>query len=80
MKKWYLLGDQTTVGSPGSCANQTPSTNNRLSLSAGVNPKANVPFSETQVWALLDNNLEPKATWAEMQVLKEKRPKARIMQ
>jgi len=45
-----------------------------------VNPKANVPFSETQVWALLDNNLEPNPMWAEMHDLKEERAKARTRQ
>lgn len=74
------MGDQTKVRSPGSRANQIPITNNRLSVSAGVNPKANVPFSETHVWALLANNCEPKPIWAEMQPLKQHRHRARTTQ
>ena len=55
----YLFADHTIVRSPGSSANQIASSN-WSRFSARVNPKANVPLSETHVCSSLANSLEPK--------------------
>lgn len=71
----YLFADHTSVRSPGSSANQIASSN-WSRTSAGVNPKANVPLSETHVWSSLANSLEPKLMWlATMQAPKLARHK-----
>ena len=70
-----LFADHTIVRSPGSSANQIASSN-WSRTSAGVNPKANVPLSETHVWSSLANSLEPKPMWlAAMQAPKLARHK-----
>lgn len=76
----YLLGDQTMVGSPGSCANQMLSKNWSVGLNR-VNPIAKVPFAETHTrFGSLANNFEPKLmfgseakpTWTELTKNKQK--------